>query len=62
MNVAGVHTVVQKDGKQGVCGYNGSTWVPLTLNAEREGLCTASTQSTPPKHAMSTISGAVQFS
>ena len=62
MNVAGVHTVVQKDGKQGVCGYNGSTWVPLTLNAEREGLCTASTQSTPPKHATSTISGAVQFS
>ena len=62
VNVAGVHTVVQKDGKQGVCGYNGSTWVPLTLNAEREGLCTASTQSTPPKHAMSTISGAVQFS
>ena len=62
VNVAGVHTVVQKDGKQGVCGYNGSTWVPLTLNAEREGLCTASTQSTPPKHATSTISGAVQFS
>ena len=62
VNIAGVHTVVQKDGKQGVCGYNGSTWVPLTLNAEREGLCTASTQSTPPKHATSTISGAVQFS
>ena len=62
VNVAGVHTVVQKDGKQGICGYNGSTWVPLTLNAEREGLCTASTQSTPPKHATSTISGAVQFS
>ena len=62
VRVAGVHTVVQKDGKQGVCGYNGSTWVPLTLNAEREGLCTASTQSTPPKHATSTISGAVQFS
>ena len=62
VNVAGVHTVVQKDGKQGVCGYNGSTWVPLTLNAEREGLCTANTQSTPPKHATSTISGAVQFS
>ena len=62
VNVAGVHTVVQKDRKQGVCGYNGSTWVPLTLNAEREGLCTASTQSTPPKHATSTISGAVQFS
>ena len=62
VNVAGVHTVVQKDGKQGVCGYNGSTWVPLTLNAEREGLCTASTQSTPPKHGTSTISGAVQFS
>ena len=62
INIAGVHTVVQKDGKQGVCGYNGSTWVPLTLNAEREGLCTASTQSTPPKHATSTISGAVQFS
>ena len=36
--------------------------MPLTLNAEREGLCTASTQSTPPKHATSTISGAVQFS
>ena len=62
VNIAGVHTVIQKDGKQGVCGYNGSTWVPLTLNAEREGLCTASTQSTPPKHATSTISGAVQFS
>ena len=62
VNIAGVHTVVQKDGKQGICGYNGSTWVPLTLNAEREGLCTASTQSTPPKHGTSTISGAVQFS
>ena len=54
--------MVAKDGKQGICAYNGTTWVPLSLNAEREGLCTASTQSTPPKHATSTISGAVQFS
>ena len=54
--------MVTKDGKQGICAYNGTTWVPLSLNAEREWLCTASTQSTPPKHATSTISGAVQFS
>ena len=54
--------MVAKDGKQGICAYNGTTWVPLSLNAEREWLCVASTQSTPPKHATSTISGAVQFS
>ena len=54
--------MVAKDGKQGICAYNGTTWVPLSLNAEREWLCVGNTQPAHPIHVLReavTISGAV---
>ena len=54
--------MVAKDGKQGICAYNGTTWVPLSLNAEREWLCVGNTQPARPIHVLReavTISGAV---
>ena len=54
--------MVAKDGKQGICAYNGTTWVPLSLNAEREGLCVGNTQPAHPIHVLResvAISGAV---
>ncbi|RKW21419.1 hypothetical protein D8B45_06080, partial [Candidatus Gracilibacteria bacterium] len=58
----GVILMVAKDGKQGICAYNGTTWVPLSLNAEREGLCVGNTQPARPIHVLResvAISGAV---
>ena len=54
--------MVAKDGKQGICAYNGTTWVPLSLNAEREWLCVGNTQPARPIHVLResvAISGAV---
>ena len=54
--------MVAKDGKQGICAYNGTTWVPLSLNAEREWLCVGNTQPARPIHVLGesvAISGAV---
>ena len=54
--------MVAKDGKQGICAYNGTTWVPLSLNAEREWLCVGNTQPARPVHVLResvAISGAV---
>ena len=54
--------MVAKDGKQGICAYNGTTWVPLSLNAEREWLCVGNTQPAHPIHVLResiAISGAV---
>ena len=54
--------MVAKDGKQGICAYNETTWVPLSLNAEREWLCVGNTQPARPIHVLResvAISGAV---